>query len=516
MSWHSSRDLSFNQSIRNIFSENSVLDQGIECIESVLEPGSASAMALTPEQRKGLMQLKLTLCEGVHEESFVPIALLKRSEKTHSPQDAFLLQHFGGVASKSWTKNLLLRTVNKVKNANMFLKGIQLKEEESPKVVVDVASASCSVPEEWNELTLETQHRLREMLSWESLSKWDFPILDIAKLTNGHPLLFVGWAILCSPHSQRLMDLACGTNTVKPKGKRGGYKFIETFNMEIEEVAGFLRLIERHYKDVPYHNRTHAADITQSLHALLQMNGKDFASQPLELLSILLSAIVHDVSHPGLNNAFQVNAKSELALFYNDISVLENMHVAKTFQLLMGEGADPSVNILSGLTKDEILIVRKQMIDSVLHTDMTKHFQSVSHIKGLLNLSSNPAKLSRDHKRDILTFLLHLADISNPAKPSPYFEHWTDAVLEESFAQGAKEKSLGLPVSPQCDRSIVKRSESQIGFIEFVVMPAWEVVGKFLPRAQKEILPILQQNLEFWEEQAKRQAKEEVNKTGNS
>jgi cAMP-specific phosphodiesterase 4 len=47
---------------------------------------------------------------------------------------------------------------------------------------------------------------------------------------------------------------------------------------------------------------------------------------------------VHDLGHPGRNNAFQVATESELALLYNDKSVLEMMHISKAFQLLKEPG----------------------------------------------------------------------------------------------------------------------------------------------------------------------------------
>ena len=47
----------------------------------------------------------------------------------------------------------------------------------------------------------------------------------------------------------------------------------------------------------------------------------------------------------GLNNSYQVNAQTELALRYNDQSVLENHHCASCFAIL----SRPECNILSGL-----------------------------------------------------------------------------------------------------------------------------------------------------------------------
>ena len=71
----------------------------------------------------------------------------------------------------------------------------------------------------------------------------------------------------------------------------------------------------------------------------------------LELAILLTAAICHDIDHPGFNNkydhaiclilsnisfffSYQINAKTELAIRYNDISPLENHHCAIAFQIL--------------------------------------------------------------------------------------------------------------------------------------------------------------------------------------
>ncbi|NXD18787.1 PDE4C phosphodiesterase, partial [Nothocercus nigrocapillus] len=66
----------------------------------------------------------------------------------------------------------------------------------------------------------------------------------------------------------------------------------------------------------------------------------------LEVLAALFAAAIHDVDHPGVSNQFLINTNSELALLYNDESVLENHHLAVGFRLLQGDGCD----ILQGLS----------------------------------------------------------------------------------------------------------------------------------------------------------------------
>ena len=138
-----------------------------------------------------------------------------------------------------------------------------------------------------------------------------------------------------------------------------------------------------------YHNHLHASDVTQSTHVLLQSSSLQDIFSPLEILSALLACCVHDVDHPGVSNQFLVNTSkhsrmkhiipiitttypcpgSELAVMYNDESVLENHHCAVIFKLLQ----TPECDILATLTQKQRTSVRKMVIDMVLATDMSKH-----------------------------------------------------------------------------------------------------------------------------------------------
>ena len=487
--------------------DESLLDRGIATIESILEPGSNSLSGLSEDQVKGLKELKGVLLGGLGEETYIPQSLLHNKNKEASK---YLLTNFGGVKESSKKK---FKTVMK---ANLFVNALQKKAASSrsiSKLSIKLKVEKLFAPPQWLNVKEEEQARLREILSWDNLQKWDFPIFEVTELSNGHPLVLLGWAILASPHSQHVMDKTCGVNEHLGLIERPGYRFMEKFNIPHEALAEFLLLMENEYSAVtPYHNKTHASDVLQSLHVLLQLNGKAYATESLQVLAALVSAVVHDVGHPGVNNAYQVNAKTNLALVYNDISPLENMHMAKTFEVLMGQNKSEAYDIFKGLTREQHSAIRKLMIDAVLHTDMTKHFHTVSQIKGIQKIQGNASgdipnvsMLNDDQKWLVMGFLLHIADISNPAKPF-LFVKWADLCLEEFFLQGDHEKEQKLPISPLCDRDTTKRPDSQIGFIKFVIQPAFELVGKLLPRVDKEINPIIQSNLKYWvEEKAKTQ-----------
>ena len=188
----------------------------------------------------------------------------------------------------------------------------------------------------------------------------------------------------------------------------------------------------------------------------------------------------------GVKPCSTAPSRSDVALIYNDRAVLENHHVSAAFRLMRIE----DYNILAEFTVDEykwaetiqsameLLSVgrnfRQLVIEMVLATDMSSHFTQLKTMKSLLSMpekcvwsSMTRSGDTRGHssieKSKALALVLHCADISHPGKPWPIHFTWTESLMEEYFKQGEKEKELGLPCSPLCDRDNTLVAESQIG-----------------------------------------------------
>uniref|UniRef100_A0A0K8T5G5 PDEase domain-containing protein n=3 Tax=Lygus hesperus TaxID=30085 RepID=A0A0K8T5G5_LYGHE len=111
----------------------------------------------------------------------------------------------------------------------------------------------------------------------------------------------------------------------------------------------------------------------------------------------------------------------------------------------------------------------------VLATDMSFHFQQLKNMRNLLTLAEPTVDKSK-----ALSLVLHCCDISHPANKWQLHYRWTTSLLEEFFRQGDKERELGLPFSPLCDRNNIMIAESQIGFIDFIVDPSMAVCSDML------------------------------------
>jgi hypothetical protein len=181
----------------------------------------------------------------------------------------------------------------------------------------------------------------------------DFPLAQLHELSDGNSLVLVSWFAL---HKSGL---------------------VTSFGINRAQLLAFLQEVQGLYHDNPYHCSMHAADVTQGTYSLMSACRLFESLPPIEALSLLVSAIVHDIDHPGVNNSFLVNSQSPLAFDYNDTSVLENHHLVTAFKLLQR----PELQWTSVLPKADKSAMRKCMIKNILHTDMALHKSGIQELK---------------------------------------------------------------------------------------------------------------------------------------
>jgi 3',5'-cyclic-nucleotide phosphodiesterase len=198
---------------------------------------------------------------------------------------------------------------------------------------------------------------------------------------------------------------------------------------DAENLTGFLLASRSAYNAfVPYHNFRHVVDVLQAIfHFLVQLGrlppypasskSADIPPSPIaalirpfDALTLLITAIGHDVGHPGVNNAFLVTLNAPLAQLYNDRSVLESFHCAAYSQILRRHW--PAA--FSGVE------MRQLMISSILATDMGLHFEYMKKLGYLQEkLHENGGtdgwngRLLEEQRTLACSLLIKCADISN-------------------------------------------------------------------------------------------------------
>ncbi|KAM3876511.1 3',5'-cyclic-AMP phosphodiesterase 4C isoform 2-T2 [Diretmus argenteus] len=324
---------------------------------------------------------------------------------------------------------------------------------------------------------VSTQHESMLAKEAEDINRWGLDIFKIAEYSGNRPLTVVMYSIF------QERDL------------------LKSFKIPADTFITLMMTLEDHYHaDVAYHNNIHAADVVQSTHVLLSTPALEAVFTDLEIMAVLFASAIHDVDHPGVTNQFLINTSSELALMYNDASVLENHHLAVGFKLLQEENCD----IFQNLSKKQRDSLRKMVIDMVLATDMSKHMNFLADMKTMVETKkvTSLGVLLLDNYSDriqVLQNMVHCADLSNPTKPLEIYRQWTDRIMVEFFTQGDRERDKGMEISPMCDKHNASIEKSQVGFIDYVVHPLWETWADLVHPDAQDILDTLEDNREWYQ-----------------
>jgi hypothetical protein len=262
---------------------------------------------LTEQQKAGLKDVQeLLLGGGLKGDDFensyyIPMKLLesrgfslRNGASQRTLRDlrvrSYVLREYGGISSTRKRPSLLRQSGYRLSGSDITMFSTLDEWDDS-------------IPAEFQSLSPQEKNDVARILTWEKLKAWDFDIFELDQVSKGHPLVLMGWAVLGAPHAQHAMAKCCDTlRSSSDVDFSEGYNFVEsTLKIPLEKLCMYLRLVEDHYRQGnPYHNAIHAADVVQSLHALIQMAGDELKTTDEEIFSALLASVVHDVDHPGL------------------------------------------------------------------------------------------------------------------------------------------------------------------------------------------------------------------------
>ncbi|XP_029406744.2 high affinity cAMP-specific and IBMX-insensitive 3',5'-cyclic phosphodiesterase 8 isoform X2 [Bactrocera dorsalis] len=308
----------------------------------------------------------------------------------------------------------------------------------------------------------------------ESLS-WEFDIFKLEEITEKRPLLYLGMEMF----------------------RR--FNVFATLNIDENVCKSWLAVIEANYHaNNSYHNSTHAADVMQATGCFLtQLAAKDMGMDHTDEAIALIAAAAHDVDHPGRSSAFLCNSRNTLALLYNDLCVLESHHASITFRLTL---SDDKVNIFKNLDTESYKSVRSVVIDMILATEMTRHFEHLAKFVSIFGSDEEPKDIVQSEEESsilIRRMMIKVADVSNPSRQPSYCIEWARRIAEEYFTQTDEEKAKTLPiVMPMFDRNTCSIPKSQIGFIEYIIQDMMHAWDSFIDMPQ--LVTYMQINYSQW------------------
>jgi hypothetical protein len=255
----------------------------------------------------------------------------------------------------------------------------------------------------------------------------------------------------------------------------------------ISKIAGL-------YRNNPFHNFEHASHVTMSVVKLLSRivapqqleddsesyhDAMDMAStlhdhtygitsDPLTQFSCVLSALIHDIDHPGVPNVQLVKEGHEVATQYNKKSPAEQHSVDLAWDLLM---EDQYTELRSTIyqTDAELIRFRQLLVNSVMATDIAD-----KELKVLRNLRWDRAFSSvtvDGDQRDtinrkatiVIEHLIQASDVAHTMQHWHIYRKWNERFFMEcyqAYKDGRAEKN---PADGWY--------EGEIGFYDYYIVP---------------------------------------------
>ncbi|KAK4474735.1 hypothetical protein MN116_001860 [Schistosoma mekongi] len=270
----------------------------------------------------------------------------------------------------------------------------------------------------------------------KNLNNWDFNIFHLRKMSSNYTMRDIGLQVM------------------------NEYDLFHKLKLDYFMMARIFSSIEAAYHNFnPYHTALHAADVLQAIHCFILQSNLLALLSPVEILTSLLAAALHDADHPGVNQSYLEKTRDFLVDLYKSVSVLEKHHAKVGLCILKENGLSEALEL------QDWRFLHDWLLKLIPATDIT--YQGV-YRKQFIELTNyhvaNPLlPYTLSDRLLIMQMALKCSDISNPCRIWPICKKWAKRVCSELFCQGDRERFQWLlqPI-PTMDRTKFSLARVQI------------------------------------------------------
>ncbi|CAF0776929.1 unnamed protein product [Rotaria sordida] len=258
---------------------------------------------------------------------------------------------------------------------------------------------------------------------------------------------------------------------------------------DMECVIRFTLTVRKNYRNVPYHNWSHAFSVAHAIYTVIKQTKHKFT--PNQCIALFVACLCHDLDHRGKTNDYMVKSASTLASIYST-STMERHHFNQTVTILQTE----SHNIFKHFSPKEY----RQMLDDIRHcilaTDLALFFENRPKFEHIIDNSQFDWN-NKEHTQLMMGLSMTAADLCSS------FKQW----------EGDEEKRRGIQPQSLMDRSLAHElPKNQVNFIKSICIPCYSLIVRILP----ETMPMLngaRSNLQRWQELADEQQSSRMSTT---
>lgn len=259
-----------------------------------------------------------------------------------------------------------------------------------------------------------------------------------------------------------------------------------------------------YHKQPAYHTQRHAFDVFQAAYILLKQSGLIETASHIEVFSLLITALFHDVGHPGLTNEFHIKEATsfaELAKSKQDSSDLKNpnefCHSDITRRLLLCDAGLLPHGRFSEATRSQVDTLVQQLISA---TDPATQPAFLKRLDARLAKGEglDVHSIAPDDRSLLLSLVIRCADVFHPLRPFHLHKRWallfTHEISRETVLEHARR---GQPLLKDPYHNL---GAATIGFLNFLVIPLFRYLCRVFPHTHisRWVMPTLQAKLDAW------------------
>jgi hypothetical protein len=257
------------------------------------------------------------------------------------------------------------------------------------------------------------------------------------------------------------------------------------------QLRNYLAHVASMYQDNPFHNFEHASHVTASVKKLLtrivnvdkgnglktsnddidlvDLAGHSYGitSDPLTQFSVLFSAIVHDMDHPGVPNTQLVKENTRSAQIYKK-SVAEQNSVELAWGILMGDEYEALRGCIYQ-TEEELKRFRQLVVNTVMATDIVdKDLQTLRKARwetAFADTIIQDGDVESDDRKAtiVIEHLIQASDVSHTMQHWYIYKRWNKKFFMECYAAYKTGRAASDPSE--------NWYKGEIGFFDFYVIP---------------------------------------------
>lgn len=228
------------------------------------------------------------------------------------------------------------------------------------------------------------------------------------------------------------------------------------------QLNQYVSIVSSTYRDNYFHNFEHACHVTMAVNKFVKrivapdiqgvddVNKVDIASRlhdythgitsdPLTVLAIVFSALIHDADHRGVSNAQLIKEQKEMASIYRNKSVAEQNSVDISWELLMSEQFMGLRECLF-TNQDDLNRFRQVVVNVVLATDIfDKELGELRTRRWNKAFSDESALSSSKDWNDmratiVIEHIIQASDVAHTMQHWHVYRKWNKRLLMEMYA----------------------------------------------------------------------------------